>query len=132
MTRGFSFRRAEVIEGLYDALSSRGLASSVGILADESSSLSLATSEYGSWLPQVIDKVAALVHHPYDFSSDSSYRSYISTTKARYPNKVTRISSFRKFAVRLDKRTVVEEAANAREQYELGESITSKICKFGL
>ncbi|PBK92228.1 glycoside hydrolase family 5 protein [Armillaria gallica] len=85
-------QRAEVVEGLYDALSSRGLASSVGILADESSSLSLATSEYGSWLPQVIDKVVALVHHTYDFPSDSSYRSYISTTKARYPGKATWMS----------------------------------------
>ncbi|KAK0455350.1 glycoside hydrolase [Desarmillaria tabescens] len=85
-------QRAEVVEGLYNALSSRGLASSVGILADESSSLSLATNEYASWLPQVIDKVAALVHHTYDFPSDSSYRSYISTTSSRYPGKATWMS----------------------------------------
>ncbi|EEB93564.1 hypothetical protein MPER_07756, partial [Moniliophthora perniciosa FA553] len=81
------------------------------ILADESSSLSLATNEYKDWLPQVVDKVniflanhlviailiwsyevAALVHHTYDFPSDSSYTSYISSTRASYPNKQTWMS----------------------------------------
>ncbi|TFK44988.1 glycoside hydrolase family 5 protein [Crucibulum laeve] len=85
-------QRAEVINGLYSALSSKGLTSSVGILADESSSLSNAGNEYASWLPQVVDKVAALVHHTYDFPSDASYTSYISNTKQLYPNKVTWMS----------------------------------------
>ncbi|KAG6829653.1 hypothetical protein H0H87_010566 [Tephrocybe sp. NHM501043] len=84
--------RAEVINGLYDALSSRGLASTVGIIADESSSLSNAGNEYASWLPQVINRVTALVHHTYDFPSDSSYTSYISTTNRLYPGKATWMS----------------------------------------
>lgn len=41
----------------YNALPSRGLQSKVGILADESNQLSGATKEYGSWLPQAVDKV---------------------------------------------------------------------------
>jgi hypothetical protein len=49
-------RRAEVINGLYSALQAKGLQTAVGILADESSSLSLATSEVTTWLPSVIDK----------------------------------------------------------------------------
>ncbi|KAF5352040.1 hypothetical protein D9758_009436 [Tetrapyrgos nigripes] len=71
-------QRAEVVNGLWNALNALGLASAVGILADESSQLAFATSEYSSWLPQVVDKVAALVHHTYDFPSDSSYSSFIS------------------------------------------------------
>ncbi|KAF8917281.1 glycoside hydrolase [Mucidula mucida] len=85
-------QRAEVVSTLYDALSAKGLQTTVGILADESSSLSRASSEYSSWLPQVIDKVAALVHHTYDFPSDASYRSYVNTTKTQYPSKVTWMS----------------------------------------
>ncbi|KAJ7601050.1 glycoside hydrolase [Mycena floridula] len=85
-------QRAEVVNGLWNALSSRGLTGTVGILADESSTLSQATSEYSAWLPQVIDKVAAVVHHTYDFPTDASYASYISSTKAAFPNKVTWMS----------------------------------------
>ncbi|KAF5375526.1 hypothetical protein D9615_009202 [Tricholomella constricta] len=85
-------QRAEVVNGLYSALSSRGLASTVGILADESSNLNAASSEYSSWLPQVVDKVAAIVHHTYDFPSDSSYTSYVSNTKNSYPGKATWMS----------------------------------------
>lgn len=50
-------RRAEMITGLYSALVDRGLQDRIGILADESSSLSRATGEYADWLPQVIDMV---------------------------------------------------------------------------
>ncbi|RDB25248.1 Endo-beta-1,6-galactanase [Hypsizygus marmoreus] len=85
-------QRAEVINGVYSALSAKGLASSVGILADESSSLGNAGNEYAAWLPQVQDKVAALVHHTYDFPSDASYTSYISNTNRLYPGKLTWMS----------------------------------------
>ncbi|KAF8663662.1 hypothetical protein AX16_000904 [Volvariella volvacea WC 439] len=85
-------QRAEVVNGLYDALSARGLASSVGIIADESSNLSGATNGYASWLPQVVNRVAAIVHHTYDFPSDSSYSSYISNFKSKFPGKVTWMS----------------------------------------
>ena len=50
-------RRAELIRGLYNALSSHGLTDRVGILADEANTLDKATSEYNDWLPQVIDQV---------------------------------------------------------------------------
>jgi hypothetical protein len=104
-------RRAEVINGLYTALSNKGLASAVGILADESSNLANAGNEYASWLPQVIGKVsissthifhsssslpqcqvAALVHHTYDFPSDASYTSFVSNTNRLYPGKLTWMS----------------------------------------
>ncbi len=115
-------RRAEVVNGLWNALNSRGLASSVGILADESSSLGNAANEYSTWLPQVIDKVAALVHHTYDFPSDSSYTSYVTNTNRQFPGKPTWMSvrlgylplsldfsdgKFRKFAALLEMRTAL-------------------------
>lgn len=50
------YQRAEVMNSSYNALPSRGLQSKVGILADESNQLSGATKEYGSWLPQAVDK----------------------------------------------------------------------------
>ncbi|KAL1665124.1 glycoside hydrolase family 5 protein [Schizophyllum commune] len=81
------YQRAELIRGLYNALSSHGLTDRVGILADEANTLNKATSEYNDWLPQVIDQVAAIVHHTYDFPSDSAYSSYASTVKQRYPGK---------------------------------------------
>ena len=46
-----------MITGLYNALVDRGLQDKIGILADESSSLSHATGEYADWLPEVIDMV---------------------------------------------------------------------------
>ncbi|KAF9443995.1 glycoside hydrolase family 30 protein [Macrolepiota fuliginosa MF-IS2] len=85
-------QRAEVVNGLWNALSARGLASTVGILADESSSLGNAGNEYSAWLPQVIDKVAALVHHTYDFPSDASYTSYVTNTNKQFPGKQTWMS----------------------------------------
>ncbi|GLB37903.1 putative O-Glycosyl hydrolase family 30 [Lyophyllum shimeji] len=85
-------QRPEVINGMYNALSAKGLTSSVGILADESNNLSNAGNEYASWLPQVLDRVAAIVHHTYDFPSDASYSTYISNTKNAYPSKVTWMS----------------------------------------
>jgi O-glycosyl hydrolase len=54
-------QRAEVINGLWNALSARGLAQRIGIIADESSQLSQATGEYGSWLSQVVDKVRSFL-----------------------------------------------------------------------
>ncbi|KAF9012613.1 glycoside hydrolase family 5 protein [Cyathus striatus] len=86
------YQRAEVVTGVYNALAAKGLTGTVGILADESSSLSNARNEYSQWLPQVIDKVAALVHHTYDFPSDSTYSSYVSNTNQQYPGKVTWMS----------------------------------------
>jgi hypothetical protein len=68
------------------------LVSTVGILADESSSLGNAANEYSSWLPQVVDKVAALVHHTYDFPSDASYTSYVANTQTQFPGKKTWMS----------------------------------------
>ncbi|KAJ7722061.1 glycoside hydrolase [Mycena maculata] len=85
-------QRAEVITGLYTALEAKGLATAVGILADESSSLGLAEAEYSTWLPEVIDKVAALVHHTYDFPSDASYLTFTNYTKTTYPEKATWMS----------------------------------------
>ena len=46
-----------MITGLYNALVDRDLQDKIGILADESSSLSRATGEYADWLPEVIDMV---------------------------------------------------------------------------
>ena len=43
-----------MITGLYNALVDRDLQDKIGILADESSSLSRATGEYADWLPEVI------------------------------------------------------------------------------
>lgn len=88
----FFTRRAEVVNGLWNALQARGLASTVGILADESSSLGSAVNEYSSWLPQVINKVAALVHHTYDFPSDSSYTNYVSNVRNQFPGKLSWMS----------------------------------------
>ncbi|KAJ7250638.1 glycoside hydrolase [Mycena rebaudengoi] len=85
-------QRAEVINGLYSALQAQGLQNTVGILADESSQLAGATSEYASWLPSVIDKVAALVHHTYDFPTDASYLSYVNNVKSRFPGKASWMS----------------------------------------
>ncbi|KAJ7177134.1 glycoside hydrolase [Mycena filopes] len=85
-------QRAEVINGLFSALQSRGLSTAVGILADESSSLSLATAEYSTWLPSVASKVAAIVHHTYDFPTDGAYTSFVNTVKALAPGKATWMS----------------------------------------
>ncbi|KAJ8489038.1 hypothetical protein ONZ45_g13720 [Pleurotus djamor] len=87
-------QRAEVVRELYNALAARGLQNTVGILADESSSLGNARNEYASWLPQVINQVAALVHHTYDFPSDDSYVSFVNNVKSAFPGKVTWMSSF--------------------------------------
>jgi hypothetical protein len=56
-------QRAAVIEGVYNKLVAKGLNTKVGIMADESSNLGQAQSEYAAWLPQVLDKVAVLCHH---------------------------------------------------------------------
>ncbi|KAJ7854520.1 glycoside hydrolase [Mycena olivaceomarginata] len=85
-------QRAEVVNGVFNALQSRGLSTAVGILADESSSLSLATSEYSTWLPSVASKVAAIVHHTYDFPTDASYTSFVNTAKSIAPGKATWMS----------------------------------------
>ncbi|TRM55884.1 glycoside hydrolase superfamily [Schizophyllum amplum] len=70
----------------------RGLEAKIGILADESSSLSRAKSEYADWLPEVIDMVAHLVHHTYDFPTDESYSSYAADVAERFPEKTTWMS----------------------------------------
>lgn len=81
-----------MISGLHNALTERGLEGKVGIIADESSSLSNAQSEYADWLPDVIDMVEALVHHTYDFPSDSTYQSYANFVAQNYPGKATWMS----------------------------------------
>jgi hypothetical protein len=81
-----------VVNGLYSALQSKGLANTVGILADESSQLGNSQSEYGTWLPSVLSKVAAIVHHTYDFPSDASYTSYVNNIKNNYGGKATWMS----------------------------------------
>ncbi|KAJ7058351.1 glycoside hydrolase [Mycena amicta] len=85
-------QRAEVVNGIFSGLQAHGLTGTVGILADESSSLSLATSEYSTWLPSVASKVAAIVHHTYDFPSDASYTSFVNTVKSIAPGKPTWMS----------------------------------------
>ncbi|EIM85030.1 glycoside hydrolase [Stereum hirsutum FP-91666 SS1] len=85
-------QRAEVVEGLYEALTNNNLTDVVGIIVDESSSLSRATSEYSTWLPQVQDKVSALCHHTYDFPTDASYLSYIDDVHTNYPGVDTWMS----------------------------------------
>ncbi|KAJ7453875.1 glycoside hydrolase [Mycena latifolia] len=85
-------QRAEVINGVFSALQTNGLSTAVGILADESSSLSLATAEYSTWLPSVASKVSAIVHHTYDFPTDASYTSFVNTVKAIAPGKATWMS----------------------------------------
>ncbi|KAJ7922033.1 glycoside hydrolase [Mycena leptocephala] len=85
-------QRVEVINGVFDALESRGLSTSVGILADEAWSLSQAASELSTWLPAVSDKVAAIAHHIYDFPSDASLASAVETIKAIAPGKATWMS----------------------------------------
>ncbi|KAJ7443588.1 hypothetical protein B0H11DRAFT_2343887, partial [Mycena galericulata] len=85
-------QRAEVITGVFSALQAKGLDKTVGILADESSSLSLATSEYSTWLPSVVSKVAAIVHHTYDFPTNAAYTSFVNTVKAISPGKATWMS----------------------------------------
>ncbi|CAK5271752.1 unnamed protein product [Mycena citricolor] len=79
-------QRAEVVNGLWAGLQSVGLEKTVGILADESSSLSRAMNEYPIWLPEVVDK-ATLVHHTYDFPSDASYSKLVADVAALAPGK---------------------------------------------
>ncbi|KAG8723636.1 hypothetical protein FRC12_024457, partial [Ceratobasidium sp. 428] len=85
-------QRAAVIEGVYSKLVAKGLQSTVGIMADESSNLGLAQNEYSAWLPRVLDKVAVLCHHTYDFPSDASYLNYINAAKNIAPTKQTWMS----------------------------------------
>ncbi|THV04799.1 glycoside hydrolase family 5 protein [Dendrothele bispora CBS 962.96] len=85
-------QRAEVINGLWDALNARNMTDVVGILADETSRLSLAVLEYPFWLSQVIDKVTALAHHTYDFPSDLGYSAYIADVKLFFSGKQTWMS----------------------------------------
>ncbi|KAG9096323.1 hypothetical protein FRC06_008769 [Ceratobasidium sp. 370] len=85
-------QRAAVIEGVYSGLVAKGLQNTVGIMADESSNLASAQSEYSTWLPKVLDKVAVLCHHTYDFPTDSSYLNYINYVKSIAPTKQTWMS----------------------------------------
>ncbi|THU78391.1 hypothetical protein K435DRAFT_973553 [Dendrothele bispora CBS 962.96] len=87
-------QHAEVVNGLWDALNARNMTDVVGILADETSHLSLAVLEYPFWLSQVIDKITALAHHTYDFPSDLGYSAYIADeTKYAYKHAVGRTSN---------------------------------------
>ncbi|KAE9402780.1 glycoside hydrolase [Gymnopus androsaceus JB14] len=85
-------QRATLITSLWNELESRGLTSEIGILADESSSTSLATSEYSEWLPEVVDMVAHIVHHAYDFPTDAEYEAFINSANAVSGGKTTWMS----------------------------------------
>ncbi|QRW05986.1 glycoside hydrolase family 30 protein [Ceratobasidium sp. AG-Ba] len=85
-------QRAAVIEGIYAKLAAKGLQNTVGIMADESSSLDRAQSEYPTWLSKVIDKIAVLCHHTYDFPTDARYQNYVNYAKSIAPTKLTWMS----------------------------------------
>ncbi|KAG9096789.1 hypothetical protein FS749_007726 [Ceratobasidium sp. UAMH 11750] len=85
-------QRGAVIEGVYSGLVAKGLQNTVGIMADESSNLGSAQNEYSTWLPRVLDKVAVLCHHTYDFPTDASYLNYINYVKSIAPTKQTWMS----------------------------------------
>ncbi|KAK1227294.1 hypothetical protein PQX77_009711 [Marasmius sp. AFHP31] len=82
-------QRPEVINSLWNALDKKGLTATVGILADETSRLALAVLEYPFWLGGVIDKLAAISHHTYDYPSDGGYTAYITFMKTFYSSKPT-------------------------------------------
>ncbi|KAJ3796005.1 glycoside hydrolase [Lentinula aff. detonsa] len=85
-------QRAEVVSSLWNELNSRGLSSAIGILADETSSTGVAPTEYSAWLPEVVDMVAHLVHHAYDFPSDTNYLGYVNAAHAASNGKTTWMS----------------------------------------
>jgi hypothetical protein len=47
-----------VINGVFAALEKQGLSTTVGIVADEAATVSLAASEFSSWFPSVASKVS--------------------------------------------------------------------------
>ncbi|KAJ7321133.1 hypothetical protein DFH08DRAFT_970411 [Mycena albidolilacea] len=61
-------QRADVINGVFAALEKQGLSTTVGIVADEAATVSLAASELLAGFP-------AIAHHIYDFPSDNEYTS---------------------------------------------------------
>ncbi|KAJ6506821.1 hypothetical protein C8R45DRAFT_816716 [Mycena sanguinolenta] len=81
-----------VINAVFDALENQGLSDTVGILADESSTVTLASSESSAWLPSVADKIAAIAHHLYDYPDDSIYTSFVDTVQSVAPGKATWMS----------------------------------------
>ncbi|KAJ3932082.1 MAG: glycoside hydrolase [Lentinula lateritia] len=85
-------QRSEVVSSLWNELNSRGLSSAIGILADETSSTAVAPTEYSAWLPEVVDMVAHLVHHAYDFPSDANYLAYVNAAHAASNGKTTWMS----------------------------------------
>ncbi|KAF5387216.1 hypothetical protein D9757_006831 [Collybiopsis confluens] len=85
-------QRAEVVSSLWNELNSRGLATAIGILADETSSTSVAPTEYGAWLPQVVNMVAHIVHHAYDFPSDANYLNFVNAAHSASGGKSTWMS----------------------------------------
>ncbi|KAF7341842.1 Glycoside hydrolase family 30 protein [Mycena sanguinolenta] len=85
-------QRADVINAVFAALQDQGLSDTVGILADESSTVALASSESSAWLPSVADKVVAIAHHLYDYPDDSSYTSFVDTVQSVAPGKATWMS----------------------------------------
>jgi hypothetical protein len=103
-------QRAAVINGTYHALATAGLGSAVGIMADESSSLSLAEAEYATWLPEALNQVAVLCHHTYVclvFIFPSPFRfSY------RFVIIISNIQSFDDIAIIID--TISQRTLNTR------------------
>ncbi|KAF7346790.1 hypothetical protein MSAN_01817600 [Mycena sanguinolenta] len=95
-------QRAEVINGLFSALETAGLSTTVGIISDESSSISLALTEYSTWLPSVANKLAAICHHGYGFESSAAYTAFANTVKSLAPGKATWMSASRSFTQGFD------------------------------
>ena len=62
-------QRASVVNSLRAALDNAGL-SSVGIMADESSSTGNFIPEAPTWLPDAASSIAAVSHHQYSFADD--------------------------------------------------------------
>lgn len=64
-------QRAAVVNALRTALDAAGL-TSVGIMADESSSTGNFIPEAPTWLPDAADSLAAVCHHQYGFDADAT------------------------------------------------------------
>lgn len=77
-----------MVNGVYDNLAAKGLETTVGILADETSWLIESLPEYPFWLSgEVLNRVEVIVHHTYDNRSDFGYAAWRETVNLAYPNK---------------------------------------------
>lgn len=64
-------QRAQVVSAVRSALNAAGL-SSIGIMADESSSSGNFLSEASTWMPSAAGSLAAVSHHQYGFPDDAT------------------------------------------------------------